>query len=146
MVVAETLDPRNKGVFHKTPSREYPDGERSFVMEKYYDEYRVDGEGSDDGAASTAATLPMKRKLGHILMAQLQSSHTTVQGDELQRYLKDPPAPVKADILDWWKGNESSYPTLATMARDFLAIPGSSVPSEQIFSSGKHTVTSLRNR
>ena len=32
------------------------------------------------------------------------------------------------------------------MARDYLAIQGSSVPSERCFSSGGHTGTVLRNR
>lgn len=37
------------------------------------------------------------------------------------------------DILKWWKDNESTYPTLAAIARDVLAIPGSAVPSEAAF-------------
>ena len=37
------------------------------------------------------------------------------------------------------------YPILARMARDYLAIQGSSVPSERAFSSGGLTGTLLRN-
>jgi hypothetical protein len=38
------------------------------------------------------------------------------------------------------------YPTLARIARDYLAIQGSAVPSERAFSSGGLTATLRRNR
>ncbi|XP_015648158.1 zinc finger BED domain-containing protein RICESLEEPER 2-like isoform X2 [Oryza sativa Japonica Group] len=37
------------------------------------------------------------------------------------------------DILKWWRGNSSAYPTLAMMARDILAIPGCAVSTESAF-------------
>ena len=42
--------------------------------------------------------------------------------------------------------HEEQYPTLRRMARDYLAIQGSSTPSERAFSSGGLTGTNLRNR
>ena len=38
------------------------------------------------------------------------------------------------------------YPTLSHMARDYLAIQGSAVPSEHAFSSGALTSTACRNQ
>ena len=38
------------------------------------------------------------------------------------------------------------YPTLARIARDYLAVQGSSVPSKRAFSSGGLTGTRLRGR
>ena len=38
------------------------------------------------------------------------------------------------------------YPILALMARHYLAIPATSVPSEQIFSQAGNIATKLRNR
>lgn len=38
------------------------------------------------------------------------------------------------DILAWWKSKAEKYPVLSTMARDFLAIPLSTVSSESAFS------------
>lgn len=40
------------------------------------------------------------------------------------------------DIFLWWKTNAEKYPVLSTMARDFLAIPLSTVSSESAFSCG----------
>lgn len=54
---------------------------------------------------------------------------------ELDLYLRDDLVPGEAgfDLLNWWKANSSKYPTLASMARDALAIPASdTLPPEQI--------------
>ena len=66
--------------------------------------------------------------------------------NELDRYLKDELLPQKeeVDILEWWKTNVSKYPVLSTMARDILAIPASTVPSESAFSTGGRVVSDYR--
>ena len=48
--------------------------------------------------------------------------------------------------LDYWRTHSGVYPILSQMARDYLSIPASSVPSEQIFSRGGDVVTKKRNR
>ncbi|XP_066374864.1 zinc finger BED domain-containing protein DAYSLEEPER-like [Miscanthus floridulus] len=48
---------------------------------------------------------------------------------------KDPK--IDLDILEFWKASSMSYPELASMARDLLNIPFSSVASESAFSIGK---------
>jgi hAT family C-terminal dimerisation region len=42
--------------------------------------------------------------------------------------------PDDIDILDYWKRNETAYPTLAMMARDIFVVPVSTFPSESCFS------------
>ncbi|GBC14910.2 zinc finger BED domain-containing protein RICESLEEPER 2-like [Rhizophagus irregularis DAOM 181602=DAOM 197198] len=66
--------------------------------------------------------------------------------DEYQIYLSLPQLDGNEDPLEWWKNNEQQFPSLAKMARDFLSIPATSVPSEQVFSSGKNLITDKRNR
>ncbi|CAG8757227.1 8814_t:CDS:2, partial [Funneliformis caledonium] len=51
---------------------------------------------------------------------------------ELEEYLRKPVA------------HEVTYPHLATMAQDFLAIPGTSVPVERVFSSGADLLAKKR--
>ncbi|KIJ33584.1 hypothetical protein M422DRAFT_128513, partial [Sphaerobolus stellatus SS14] len=42
--------------------------------------------------------------------------------------------------------HSAEYPTLARIARDYLAIQGSAVPCERCFSSSGQTGTNRRNR
>jgi hypothetical protein len=64
----------------------------------------------------------------------------------LQRYLAAPKAPFSADILKWWDFHELEYPHLAKVARDYAGIPGSSAPSERVFSRAGDLITKKRNR
>jgi len=56
--------------------------------------------------------------------------------DEFELYLSDPLLPRSSsstfDILAWWNENTLKYPSVALMARDILAIPMTSVPSEAV--------------
>ncbi|CAB4437317.1 unnamed protein product [Rhizophagus irregularis] len=58
----------------------------------------------------------------------------TSYSDELEAYLNEPPANFDMDILAFWKVHENKFPNLSKVARDFLAIPGTSVSVEQVFS------------
>ncbi|CAL5434686.1 unnamed protein product [Camellia sinensis] len=50
------------------------------------------------------------------------------------------------DVLTWWKSNASKYPILQAIARDFLAIPVSTVASESAFSTSGRLVSPYRSR
>jgi hypothetical protein len=67
---------------------------------------------------------------------------------ELDRYLNEGPISRsnKFDILKWWSANSATYPTLAALARDVLAVPASTVASESAFSMGGRIVTDFRSR
>jgi len=70
--------------------------------------------------------------------AFLSANNTKVgnEFDELERYLADPLFPRSHlepfDVLAWWKINAPRYPAVSSMARDILAIPITSVPSEAV--------------
>ena len=61
---------------------------------------------------------------------------------EMLRYLNEPCC--KVDALVWWKQKESMFPLLSQLARKFLCVPASSVPSERIFSTAGHIVNKKR--
>lgn len=52
------------------------------------------------------------------------------------------------NVLEFWKvrSTDIRYAGLAQMARDYLIVQATSVPSEQIFSVAKHTISPTRNR
>ena len=41
------------------------------------------------------------------------------------------------DPMEWWKMHNSQFPTIAILARKYLATPASSAPSERVFSRAK---------
>ena len=67
---------------------------------------------------------------------------------ELQQYYNAPMVSVEDpdfDILAWWKGYESRFPILSTMARDILTVPMSTVASESAFSTGGRVIDEHRS-
>jgi hypothetical protein len=53
---------------------------------------------------------------------------------------------IKIDTLTWWKAHQEEFPTLAKIAKDYLSIQATSVPSEQLFSLAGHTIRKTRTR
>ena len=63
---------------------------------------------------------------------------------DLQKYLGDEPLEIDGYILAWWKDNQRRLPTLSKVARKFLCIPATSVPSERLFSKAGLIITTKR--
>ena len=61
-------------------------------------------------------------------------------------YLHEPVCVRKCSPLDYWKQKQSLWPLLAAMARKYLSIPPSSVPSERLFSTAGEVMSDRRNR
>lgn len=72
---------------------------------------------------------------------------SNAQKSQLECYLEEPKMPrnVKLDILAFWKSNQFRYPDLASMARDILSIPVSTVASEACFSIGGRVLDQYRS-
>jgi hAT family C-terminal dimerisation region len=117
------------------------------VREKFtsaFDEYKREDDvenalGSSEAATNDVPTLVLKNPFKRCRVDKLS---------EIDRYLEDPCAAEVPDfdVLAWWKAHEADYPILAMMARDLLAIPASSVPSERAFSSSGELISKKRTR
>ena len=65
---------------------------------------------------------------------------------QVNDYLQEAGLPVTGDPLKWWRDIGShKYNILATLAREYLAIPATSVPSERIWSEGGGIITEKGN-
>jgi hAT family C-terminal dimerisation region len=66
--------------------------------------------------------------------------------NELVSYCLESMEPDDIDILGYWKRNETTYPTLAMMARDIFVVLVSTVPFESYFSLANMILTDKRSR
>ena len=67
----------------------------------------------------------------------------TVQ-EEIEQYKTVTSIPVYDNPLQWWRVNQHKFPRLARYAKCLLSIPGTSVPSEWVFSVAGNVVTAQR--
>jgi hypothetical protein len=63
---------------------------------------------------------------------------------ELKNYLSMPKTMLNQDPLTWWKSHGESFPSLRVIAKKLLAVQGTSVPSERVFSAGGNVITKNR--
>lgn len=71
---------------------------------------------------------------------------------DIDRYFEDDVVSVdestsqdKNWLLSWWRAHRKEYPRLAAAARDYLAIPASSVSVERLFNKGRDLLGVRRN-
>ena len=105
----------------------------------------------DDG---TSEDPPKKRAKG-LATILLHSLGPSISDDipavnkieyEIRRYEEYPSVDVEADPLVWWRNEQKHYPSLAKLAKKYLCVSGTSVPSERVFSTAGYIVNPLRNR
>lgn len=79
---------------------------------------------------------------------QMQSSSSTSSEcyqHELKLYLSEDTLPRSSCPFKWWNSNQARFPLVADVAREYLSIPGTSVPSERLFSKAGETLTKKRS-
>ena len=64
---------------------------------------------------------------------------------EIKAYLEKPCIDYEGDPLQWWYSHKDEFPVIATLAKKYLCVCGTSVPSERLFSKGGHIIGDLRN-
>ena len=64
---------------------------------------------------------------------------------EVEIYLEEKVELAEVDPIEWWWTYEYRFPNLSRMARDYLAIPATSVPSECCFSIAGSVLTKRRS-
>ncbi|CAB4375503.1 unnamed protein product [Rhizophagus irregularis] len=127
--IATILDPRIKLKYYKQQEweEEYINKAIKIIKKQYNENYQDDSFNNDLRAQKTDLN-------NFFSLFEMGDDNDSSNEDELEEYLRKPAVNFKTDPLQWWKAHEATYPHLAKMARDYLAIPGTSVPVERIFS------------
>jgi len=80
------------------------------------------------------------------MWASDQLSTQTDDDDEIMRYLQCSNEPKATDPLVWWRDHTTNYPILSKLARKYLSIPATSVPSKRLFSDAGNHISSKRTQ
>lgn len=163
LTVAVILDPRYKMVIvsyaykgmYDLNADFYIDGIREFLVQlfnEYSEKFGTKGTNVENSgcSSSVSASSTGLEWLGGFqdFIASSNLRENTIKS-ELEEYLKEGLFPmdneVEFDILFWWKLNGPKFPILARMAQDILAIPTSSVASENSFSKCRRIITDTRS-
>ncbi|KAK3916388.1 hypothetical protein KUF71_006182, partial [Frankliniella fusca] len=105
-------------------------------------------EASTSSTPAPAATspLPSKKRMQDIYSKYKEKPPACM--DEVDRYIALPLCEIgdDSDILKWWKVHGSvRYPNLSSLAKEVLAIPASSAPSETVFSDANNLCSPQRS-
>lgn len=76
---------------------------------------------------------------------QQRSQHEICEA-EVSHYRKEPPIDPDKNPLIWWSHQCHKYPVLSVIAKKYLCIPATSVPSERVFSTAGDIVTAQRSQ
>ena len=151
---AAFLDPRFKTLVH-LPSESAADvvavirSEMIEFLQQEADESNKSSVSSRSETDNAEGELPPQKKvkvhpLKKLLGDKFGAASTTVAGSlvsledqaqaELSRYKAESQSPLEHCPLQWWRDHCTIYPLLCRVARKYLCLPGTSVPSESLFS------------
>ena len=150
VVLAAALDPRVKNLLPKFGIPEYE------VKSKLLFEWSDNYETAYEDAQMSGNDARAQSQISSSLLAMLEDpeaddadSSTEPFESEVRRWMAHSPMNLSCssrDVCDWMKVNISMYPRISIMAKDFLGLTSTSVPSEQAFSRAGTTVNCRRTR
>lgn len=86
------------------------------------------------------------KTLVHRKYKRKQRRTDSSETNNVNAYLSQPLISLKEDPVQCWEDMKTVYPDLYVIARKYLSIMGSSVPSERLFSKASLTLSKSRNR
>ncbi|KAM1060484.1 hypothetical protein ACFX2B_024859 [Malus domestica] len=101
----------------------------------------------DDGAGGVMVDIDVASRITKKIQRKRAEAQQNEIANEVDMYFNDPHQSLTYEgfnLLDWWKGNCGQYPILSKVAKDVLALPSSTVASENAFSLGGRVVDPFR--
>lgn len=154
LAIAAILDPRYKlklveyyysQIYGSTASDRIK--EVSSNLKELFTEYFMAPSSSDRDSVLPSTSNGSRDKLKGFDKFLFETSQDQNVTSDLEKYLEEPIFPRNCDfsILNWWKVHTPRYPILSVMARDFLAIPVSTLEPEVAFSNKGRTLDQCRS-
>lgn len=78
------------------------------------------------------------------IQRQRKSSRESAR-EQVTRYRAKDALSLTENAMNWWRSNEKELPLLSTLAKRYLCIPGTSVPSERVFSTAGDILNAQRS-
>lgn len=163
LLIAAVLDPRFKLKYVKFRCRKFYTSERvdgiinriMEVMKKMYEQYELldsirkvnDASNSSEMEVDQSIPLCSGNKDDYEFVKLIKEDEILGSRTEIDWYLEDNSEKLDSNfnILAWWNQKSTTYPILASMAKDVLAIPVSTVASESTFSTGGRVLDQFRS-
>jgi hypothetical protein len=155
------FDPRFRAFPHKVEAKRNVEENVTHILEELVanDSNRLSqpvSEGSSGSDDSSRTPTGLGRLLSPIMMSTTSTSSAQeldtdltnheVAVREVARYNALPVVGIETNPLDWWKVQSSALKYLSQLARKYLCIVATSVPSECMFSTAGDIVSARRSR
>lgn len=135
--VGTFLNPALKmNYFKENSSKPYEKEIQKRISELFEEHY--------NSSETVSVQTPSEEITDEFFLHMFKRGKTNKQPKEFNQYLASPLLGVKVNVLDFWRGQQSEFPHLSKMARDYLAVQSSSVSVERDFSDGVDLVTATR--
>jgi hypothetical protein len=130
-LIATILDPRMKNFpFANSFDRVQQRTQAEFLLRNLYTQLKQDSINSENTEEHISTAVNLNDDNAEDIFAKMWANDQIVVEDEVTRYLSYPDEPKNIDPLIWWQRYQISYPFLSQLARKYLSIPATSVPSE----------------
>ncbi|CAF2085014.1 unnamed protein product [Rotaria magnacalcarata] len=154
LFIATILHPNLKSFNHTPHQKYYAEALLKSEFDKYHDLQQRPSSSNNNNKkrkqihehkrANLASTLD---DIFDLASSPNKSQDETETKTEFDKYIQDNTKIDKdMNLLIYWKNNESTYPTLAKIAKRILSIPATNTSVERLFSDSGNTITNRRTR